>query len=440
MGGRRAGGNGVQRPAIDPYLPNHGNPGYEVSAYELDLDYRVQPNRLIGKARIHARCTKELSRFELDLRPGLTATKVLVNGQRVKKFAHVGGKLSITCAAPIPVGAKLETDIHYGGTPRPVVGAWGEVGWEELTDGVLVASQPNGAASWFPCNDHPSFKSAYSISITVDSGYTAIANGRLVHKRVGASRTTWVYEQPEPMASYLATVQIGRYTMHELASSPVPILAAVPNRIKKEFDSGFARQRQMMDVFATLFGPYPFSQYTVVVADEDLEIPIETQTISVFGTNHCFGSERLIAHELAHQWFGNSVTAARWRDIWLHEGFACYAEWLWSEESGGPSAHTLAKRYWDKLSFLPQDLVLADPGAARMFDDRVYKRGALTLHALRRAVGDATFFAIIQEWNRKYRYSTVATADFVELAGHASGIPDSFWSSWLIEKPLPKLA
>ena len=125
----------------------------------------------------------------------------------------------------------------------------------------------------------------------------------------------------------------------------------------------------MMKLFVKLFGPYPLANgYTVVVTDDDLEIPLEAQGISIFGANHCDGersAERLIAHELAHQWFGNSVTARRWRDIWLHEGFACYAEWLWSEESGGRSADELARHYHHRLRSLAAESAAVRPRAAR---------------------------------------------------------------------------
>ena len=250
---------------------------------------------------------------------------------------------------------------------------------------MIVAGQPDGAPSWFPCNDLPADKASYRIAVTTESPYTVVANGRLVERRVGASRTTWVYEQPEPMATYLATVQIGRYDQRS-HRAVVPLHTVGPPRLRRAVTHDLGRQPQMLVAFQDMFGPYPFAGYTVVVTDDDLEIPLEAQGLSVFGANHMDGrrgSERLVAHELAHQWFGNSLTVGRWQDIWLHEGFACYAEWLWSERADGRPADDFARAAWERLAALPQDLLLADPGPDLMFDDRLYKRGALTLHALR---------------------------------------------------------
>jgi aminopeptidase N len=181
----------------------------------------------------------------------------------------------------------------------------------------------------------------------------------------------------------------------------------------------------------------------VVVTGDDLEIPLESQSLSTFGRNLVRGdwdATRLIAHELAHQWFGNAVTLARWQDIWLHEGFACYAEWLWSERSGGDSADVHARRYWERLSDLDQDLVLADPGPDLMFDDRVYKRGALTLHVLRLEVGDEAFFDLLRSWVAEHLGSSVTTDDFLSYAASRTDADvRGILSPWLFEKSLPPL-
>jgi aminopeptidase N len=148
---------------------------------------------------------------------------------------------------------------------------------------------------------------------------------------------------------------------------------------------------------------------------------------------------RLIAHELAHQWFGNAVTLRRWRDIWLHEGFACYAEWLWSEESGGPrTCDGWARHHHERLAAEPQDLVLADPGPEVMFDDRVYKRGALSLHALRIAVGDDAFFDLLRAWVAAHAGGSVTTEEFVAFAAEATGADVAeVLRPWLYEAALP---
>ncbi|WP_405138074.1 M1 family metallopeptidase [Nocardia sp. NBC_01388] len=437
--------NKFSEDAIDDYLPQNGNRGYRVSRYDLELVYKVASNRLAGRAEITAVSTGVRDRFALDLSQSLTVSKVLVNGYKVAKYTHQQGKLVITPSIRVPAGGALALVVQYAGTPKPVRGPWGEVGWEELTEGALVASQPNGAASWFPCDDHPSSKASYRISITTDTPYYALANGTLMRKQTKASQTTWVYEQPEPMATYLATVQVGPYRKHRLEAprGAVPMQAVLPQRLRAAFDHDFARQPEMMAVFTDKFGPYPFDAYTVVITDDELEIPIEAQGISTFGANHCDGhrgSERLVAHELAHQWFGNSLTIRQWRDIWLHEGFACYAEWIWSEASGGASADQLARTARLRLAHQPQDILLGDPGPARMFDDRVYKRGALTLHALRLRLGDPKFFNLLREWTTRYRHSSVTTDEFMDLAGHYSAAPlRSLWDDWLHSLPLPQL-
>ena len=436
--------SGEADPAADPYLPHAGDRGFGVTRYELDLDYRVASNRLTGRARIKAVAVRDLTAVTLDL-AHLRATKVSVDGHRSFRHRQRPGKLAIQLHRPVPAGATFEVDVEYQGNPRPIRGRWGEVGWEELTDGVIVAGQPEGAPSWFPCNDRPDDKAAYRISVTTESPYAVVANGTLVDRRVHSSRTRWVYEQPQPMATYLATVQIGQYGVTESGTSPVRQLLAVPGRLRRTAEHDFARQPRMLTVFEEMFGPYPFDSYTVVVTDDELEIPLEAQSLSIFGANHVDGhrgSERLVAHELAHQWFGNSLTLGRWRDVWLHEGFACYAEWLWSERSGGPDAGALARRHWQRLAHLPQDFVLADPGPDRMFDDRLYKRGALTLHALRRVVGDAVFFPLLSSWASTHRHATVTTADFVRHATSAPADRDRvarLLDAWLYGRPLPEL-
>lgn len=431
-------------PVIDPYLPANGNFGYRVSRYELDLEYKVAINRLSGSATITAVTLAGLRTFTLDLSDALSVTKVAVNGKRPAQFRTSAGKLHITLHDALPAGAAMMIEVRYGGTPRPVHSYWGEVGFEELTDGVLVAGQPNGAASWFPCDDHPSAKASFRVRISTESSYYALANGELLSRRVRAGMTTWTYEQAEPTSTYLVTLQIGAYDRHRLAKNGVQMHAVLPDRLRRNFDKDFADQPQMMKLFVRLFGPYPLaSGYTVVVTDDELEIPLEAQGISIFGANHCDGNgsaERLIAHELAHQWFGNSVTAKRWRHIWLHEGFACYAEWLWSEHSGGRTADEWARHYHQRLADSAQDLLLADPGPRDMFDDRVYKRGALTLHALRHRIGDESFFALLQEWATRYRHSTAVTDDFTGLAAnyaHESLRP--LWDAWLYATAVPPL-
>jgi aminopeptidase N len=427
--------------AGDPYRPGSGDAAYRVLRYDIDLDYRVGSNRLDATVTMAVLARRTASRLHVDL-AGLRVAKVSVDGRPVR-YAHRGRKLVVTLPRAVAADTALTLAVRYTGSPAPLDGPWGEVGWEELTDGVIVASQPDGAPSWLACNDHPADKASYRFTVTTESAYSVVCNGSLVDKRAGASRTTWVYDAPEPMASYLATVQVGRYRLLDTAMGPVRQRAAVPPRLLASFDHDIAPQTKMMNVFEKVFGPYPFASYTVVVTDEALEIPVEAQGISVFGANHVDGrrgSERLVAHELAHQWFGNSLTIGRWQDIWLHEGFACYAEWVWSAEAGRDSTDALARKAWQRLAGLPQDLVIADPGPDLMFDDRLYKRGALTVHALRLAMGDAAFGPMLRAWTTEHRHGTVSTESFTEHVQRWTDVPvEPVLTAWLRTARLPAL-
>ncbi len=339
---------GSHLPTADPYLPGHGDPAWSATHYALDLDYDLAGNRLRGEAVVDAVAREELTRVVLDL-AGLDVAKVTVDGRPPAKYAVRSNRLVVTLKAPIADGAAFRLVVKYAGAPEPLVEKHhGDAGWEELEDGVIVAGQPHGAPTWFPCNDRPDDKASYSIAVTAAADYTVIANGELTGKQRGSSTVTWRYEQVEPMATYLATVQIGRYRLHEYAGAPVPMTAAVPADVGAGFEAAFGRQPEMMATFVELFGPYPFPAYTAVVTADDLEIPLESQSLSTFGRNFCrddWDAIRLVAHEMAHQWFGNAVTLARWQDIWLHEGFACYSEWLWSEASGGETADHWAEHH-----------------------------------------------------------------------------------------------
>ena len=349
---------------------------------------------------------------------------------------------SFGSATPAESGQELTIVVTYHGNPKPVRGPVGDAGWEELADGVIVAAQPHGAPSWFPCNDRPSNKASYRVSVTAPSDYYVVANGSLQGSRRRASTTTWVYEQAAPMASYLATIQIGRYVVRD-QKSRTPIQVVLPPGRVPELKDAFGRQPAMMDLFCELFGAYPFPSYTAVVTEDELEIPLEAQGVSIFGSNHLSGSwaaERLIAHELSHQWFGNCLTLAEWKDIWLHEGFACYSEWLWSEHSKRPTADERAREHWSRLNELPQNLLLGDPGPELMFDDRVYKRGALLLHSLRRTIGDRSFFLLLKEWVAAHRHDSVTTEDFIALAERVAGRPlGDLFKRWLYDAALPAL-
>lgn len=402
-----------ERIGTDAYVLGHGDRGYDVVRYDLDLRYKVSSNFLSGQAQLWLVTSCPLRKIRVDL-ANMTVGKVRLDGAKAR-YRHQGNHLTVDLGRVVPTGSRFALTITYQGSPEPLAFPDGTAGWEELTDGSFVVAQPHGAPTWFPCNDRPDTKATYRIAVEVDSDYYAVANGVLVATERKSGRTRWVYEHLSPMATYLVTVQTGKY--RKIAQkSQVPLAVVCPDDIKPGSLGPFAKQPQMLEMFAKHYGPYPFRNYDVVITDDQLEIPLEAQAVSTFGRNHTqsvWGNERLVAHEMAHQWFGNHVTVARWEEIWLSEGFACFSEWLWSDASGSDSLAVRARREYDKLLTKPQDLVIGRPGRDLMFDDRVYKRGALALVAMLGELGAEQFYEMLRTWAQVAGGKSVTTAAFV---------------------------
>ncbi|WP_155368356.1 M1 family metallopeptidase [Catellatospora vulcania] len=419
----------------DPYFPTYGNSGYDVERYQLKVKFDPATGRLDGTTTVRAKASQSLDEFHLDLY-GLTVTGVTVDG-RAAKSAREGDELVITPAVPITSGAAFTTEVVYGGRPAdtPDVDAEGN-GFFTSRRGAVAVGEPQSAAAWFPVNDHPRDKALYDIELTVPPGYSGISNGLLRGRTENAGWSTWRWEVTSPMASYLALMAVGKFRVVQDEHKGKPMITAIAEKVPVgEADRNLARTPEVADFLETIAGPYPFDAYGgIVVAEKRVEDEMESQTRPVYtAETWADGPDTVIlAHELAHQWFGDSVSVDTWRDIWLNEGFATYAEWLWQEHDGGPSVQQqYDKRYADKKSDLWK-VPPGDPGREEIFSDSVYERGGMTLHALRRLVGDDTFFGILRTWTQQHKDGNASTADFIALAEQASSRRlDGFFDQWL---------
>ncbi|MFJ8580187.1 M1 family metallopeptidase [Micromonospora sp. NPDC093277] len=425
----------------DPYVPGAGNGGYDVDHYTLKVRYDPAGKRLTGQATVTATAITGLSRFHLDL-AGLTVDRVRVDDAPAK-HRRDGNELVVTPAHGLPAGKRFTVEVAYGGVPRPLSSELGDGGFQATGDGAIALGQPESASTWFPVNDHPSDKATYDLAVTVPDGLAALSNGVPGGQSSQDGWTTWHWSEGSPMASYLATLVIGDYRVSTGTHAGKPLVTAVAAGLPADGPAAaaLARTGEIADFLADRFGPYPFDAYGgIAVADPRISYALETQTRPVYGPGFFRGGRpntEVVAHELAHQWFGDSVSLSRWSDIWLNEGFATYAEWLWNEHDG---VRSVARAFADRYAVTDWTKPSVDPGRAAMFGDAVYQRGALTVHALRRAVGDETFFRILRGWLAERRDGTATTADFVGYAERVAGRPlRPLFDAWLVGATAPAL-
>lgn len=428
----------------DRFFPLAGNGGYDVAHYDLDLSWDPTSGELRGEAGIEATATQRLDRFNLDLR-AFTVTSVTVN-DRPARFTREGQELTITPARRVGRGEELEVVVRYRGVPETVIDPDGAVdGWIPTDDGALVLSEPQGSPSWFPVNDYPTDKATFTVSVTVPRDLTVLGNGLPESPQRRGPLTTYTWREKRPMAAYLATIAIGHFDVTtSRTSSGLPIIVGVDQALAADSAASLARIGEMTDWEASLFGPYPFESVGAIVKDApDVGYALETQTRPVFTSTV---DDSTLVHELAHQWFGDSVALTAWPEMWLNEGFATYVEWLWSEREGGPTPAALADEAYDSKpaddpfwTVAPGPDTLPEP--ADLFSEPVYLRGAMTLQALRTEVGDTAFFRILRRWAQTNRDGNVSTRQFIAFAEKVSGHQlDDLFTTWLSTPSRPAAA
>ena len=424
----------------DPFYPQMGNTGYDSLHYTIDLNVDVERNFIDGTSTLEAQATENLSAFNLDFH-GLNISTVTVNDSRAD-FKRVADELIVTPAEALPQGQTFSVVVAYSGVPDPVVDASfpsDGIGWVYDQTTIFVISEPSGAMNWYPVNNHPTDKAAYTFEITVPEPYVVAANGLLIGETDNGDTKTYLWEATTPMASYLATVNIGMFqVVTEEGPSGLPIRNYFSAENLAEATAATSMTSDMIAYYSDKFGPYPFEAYGILVIPQDIGFALEDQTLSIFGQDML--DELTVAHELSHQWFGDSITLKAWEDIWLNEGFATYAEALWIEHTEGKeSADQYMRDIYDQIT-ADQLTAPGTPRVEELFGESVYYRGGWILHALRTQVGDETFFKILHEYYARYAGKSAGTEDFIAVAGEISGQDlKSFFDDWLFGDQIPPM-
>ncbi|MDC0772278.1 M1 family metallopeptidase [Streptomyces sp. HD] len=432
-----------------PYL---GNPGYDVAAYDLSLTYPgTNTKHLQAVTRIDAWTTEDLDRINLDFAHGKVES-VLVDGEPAK-FSTAGEDLVITPETPLSEGNWTRITVRH--TSDPEYGEQREGGWVRTADGLAMANQADAAHVVFPCNDHPSDKAMFTFRVTAPNAYTVVANGQRADVKRAGKATTWTYRTSHPMATELAQVSIGRSkVLNRTGPHGLPVRDVVPAEQREKLEPWLKKTPEQISWMESKIGEYPFETYGLLVADASTGFELETQTLSLFErglfTEPAFPKwyvESIMVHELAHQWFGDSVSPRTWSDLWLSEGHATWYEALYAAEKAGrplearmKAAYAASDR-WRAAGGPPASPKAPEPGKKNgIFRPNVYDGAALVLYALRQEIGAPAFERLQREWVSRYQDRTASTSDFVALAEEVSGRHlDGFMHSWLYGEKTPPM-
>jgi aminopeptidase N len=475
----------------DPLLPQIGNGGYDVRHYRISLDYDPVANVFnSASTKIVARADAKLKEFSLDFQD-LDVSRVTVDG-RPAGFEQVDAtpdlspipavtqpmKLVVTphpSTRPKP-NRKFTVRVRYSGAPEPITDADESIeGWiracfpldpPQTCDGAFVVNEPIGAQSWFPSNNYPTDKATFDTLIRVPAGKVALGIGENVKKRShGDGTVTWFWREDDPSATYLTTATVGDfdYTVGSMTEDAtgrsLPVYNAVDSTATPEqlaaIQASLDQAPGQINFIGGLYGPYPFDS-TGAVADRAAGVgyALEVQTKPHYAGGFTTGNPSINLgtqlHELAHQWFGNSVTLATWADIWFNEGWANWSEWYWDFQTQG--GDDPAAIFADLYATTPdEDWAVApailDGDPANLFHFfPTYQRGAMTVEGYREIVGDGRFFAFARELIRDHRHGNISTEQFIAEAKAASGLSgaeldllDEYFQQWLYGTTKPTI-
>ncbi|MET9293538.1 M1 family metallopeptidase [Streptomyces sp. NPDC003077] len=448
----------------DRLFPTLGNPGYDVTAYDIALNYPGRNDRpMDAVTTITARPAERLDRINLDFARG-TVRSVRVGG-RPARYVRRGDDLIVTPEHPVPAGFPLRVVVRHTSDPRGQGG-----GWIRTADGLAMANQADAAHEVFPCNDHPSDKARFTFRVTAPRNLRVVANGERVTSRAvppaaygtdpspapgpRAGTTTWTYRTEHPMATELAQVSIGRSAVvRGTGPAGLPLRHVVPAADRKRLAKWLDATPGQLAWMEKKVGRYPFETYGVLIAKASTGYELETQTLSLFEGSLFTSSypdwyvRSIMVHELAHQWFGDSVSPRTWSDVWLNEAHATWYEALYAQEQGKVSmAERMRRAYQWSDDWRAGG---GPPGAPKVpgkgdkigiFRPVIYDGSALVLYALREKIGARDFDRLERHWVARHRDGVAGTDDFVALASQVSGQNlTGFFRDWLHAAKTPPM-
>ena len=413
--------------------------GFDITNYDITMELDDANDFISGSVTAIVEAEEVITEIVYEL-TSMTVSNVLLNGNPAT-YDYTNDLITIQLGIMNP-GDIFTTQVDYEGYP-----IWDGLGMYFGTNHIFTISDPNASRYWWPCYDHPWDKAVTDLHITVRDDWLVASNGirtSIVDNGNGTRTHHWDCNQP--MATYLVSLVCQVYVELNDSFGDIPIQNFVPTGYVANATEDFSNLPFMMEVFSEKYGPYPFEKYGNAVTSFATYSAMEHQTMTTLGNtniNGNHGGEMVIAHELAHQWYGDCLTHLTWCDVWLSEGFATYSEAVYTEAWQGYEAMinyvnaSIQNVYKNWAGSTPHTIY--NPANPNLYFTPVtYEKAASVLHMIRLKVGDDIFWDIMQTFFAEYMHSNVITSDFQEVCETVSGIDfDQFFDQWIYGSGMP---